>query len=207
MAKTHSTLPPGREQGLEGSASPSSPIDGLRRWAVLLPPVVGIALCIPLWLATGEWRSSVGGPGPAFYPRLLIALFVLSMVVRLVHDARTVRRGVVEEGEDEGAIPEEGAELDTSLISARHVAVVIAIAVAYVLGTIYLGWIVATLLMVVVFLLLAGKRNLLFVVPVAFVLAFGLAYVFVKIVYLSLPTGVGVFDDLSVLIFEFMGAY
>ena len=43
----------------------------------------------------------------------------------------------------------------------------IAIAVAYVVGTTYLGWVVATFLMVVIFLVLAGKRNLFVVVPLA----------------------------------------
>jgi hypothetical protein len=31
--------------------------------------------------------------------------------------------------------------------------------------------------------------------------------VFVKVVYLSLPTGVGFFDNLSVLLFQLLGAY
>jgi putative tricarboxylic transport membrane protein len=179
----------------------------LRRWAVLLPPLVGIGLCVPLWLATTEWPTADGGPGPAFFPRLLIGLFALSMVVRIVQDIRTVRRGVAVENDDEEEMPEEGAELDTALISARQVAIVIAVLVGYVVATMYLGWVLATFLMIVIFLVLAGKRNLLVVVPLALVLSVGFAYVFVKVVYLSLPTGVGVFDDASVLLYELLGAY
>jgi putative tricarboxylic transport membrane protein len=175
---------------------------------VLLPPLAGIALCVPLWLATAKWPTSAEGPGPAFYPRLLIGLFAFSMVVRIVQDIRTVRRGVAAvRGEDEQEIPEEGAELDTALISGRRVAIVIAISVAYVVGTIYLGWVVATFLLVVIFLVLAGKRNLFIVVPLAAALSIGFAYMFVKVVYLSLPTGVGFFDELSVRLFELIGAY
>lgn len=207
MAKTHSAVPSQRTPDSRGSGEKPGWRSALRRWAVLLPPLVGIALCVPLWLATREWQTTVGGPGPTFYPRLLIGLFVLAMVIRFVQDMRVVRRGVVETDEDEEAIPEEGAELDVSLISGRHVAIIIAISAGYVVGTIYLGWILATFLMVVVFLVLAGKRNLLLVVPIALGLALGFAYVFVKVVYLSLPTGVGLFDDISVLIFELMGAY
>ena len=180
-----------------------------RRWAVLLPPLAGLALCVPLWLTTTGWPPAAEGPGPAFYPRLLIALFALSMLIRIVQDIRAIRRGVVvgAEDDDDEAIPEEGAELETSLVSARRVAVVIAISVAYVVGSIYLGWVVATFLLVVVFLVLAGKRNLLIVVPLAAALSLGFAYMFVKVVYLSLPTGVGFFDDLTVRIFELIGAY
>jgi hypothetical protein len=191
------------------SAVPSRQDSKLRRWAALLPPLAGIALCVPLWLATDEWGTpSEGGPGPAFFPRLLIGLFAFCMAVRLVQDIRTMRRGVVTvEDEDEEAIPEEGAELETELISARRVAIAIAIAVAYVVATTYLGWVLATFFVVVIFLVLAGKRNLLVVVPVAAALSIGFAYMFVKVVYLSLPTGVGVFDDVSVRFFELIGAY
>jgi Tripartite tricarboxylate transporter TctB family len=188
-------------------AAPSG-LSQLRRWAVLLLPLAGLVLCVPLWLATGAWAtSSEGGPGPAFFPRLLVGLFAFTMVVRIVQEIRAVRRGLAVADEDEEEIPEEGAELDTALISARQVAIVIAISVAYVVGTIYLGWVLATFLMVVIFLVLAGKRNLFIVVPVAAALSVGFAYVFVKVVYLSLPTGVGFFDSLSVRLFELIGAY
>jgi putative tricarboxylic transport membrane protein len=207
MPKTDPAVPSRQKSKLRGSDAEPSGVSRLRRWAVLLPPLAGIGLCVPLWLATGAWPTSEGGPGPAFFPRLLVGLFAFSMVVRIVQDIRMVRRGVAVGDEDQEEIPEEGAELDTSQISARQVAIVIAISVAYVVGTIYLGWVLATFLMVVSFLVLAGKRNLFVVVPLAAGLSVGFAYVFVKVVYLSLPTGVGFFDDVSVRIFELLGAY
>lgn len=180
-----------------------------RPWAALMPPLAGMGLCVPLWLVTDEWgMPSEGGPGPAFYPRLLIGFFAVCMVVRILQEIRTLRRGgVVAGGEDAEAIPEEGAELETDVISLRRVAMAIAIAIGYVVGSIFLGWVVATFLLVVVFLVLAGKRNLFIVVPLAAALSIGFAYMFVKVVYLSLPTGVGVFDDLSIRLFELLGAY
>lgn len=210
MPKTDPDVPSQQKPELRDPDADSGEVSPFRRWAVLLPPLAGIALCVPLWLATGEWSSgSEGGPGPAFYPRLLIGLFALAMVVRIVQDIRTLRRGMAvgDEDVDEEAMPEEGAELETALISARRVAIVIAISVAYVVGTIYLGWVLATFLTVVIFLILAGKRNLLIVVPLAAALSIGFAYVFVKVVYLSLPTGMGVFDEFSVRLFELLGAY
>lgn len=208
MPDTDSAVPPRQKSSLRGSDAEPSGLSQFRRWTVLLPPLVGLGLCVPLWLATGDWASSSEpGPGPAFFPRLLIALFAFTLAVRIVQEIRTVHRGDAVEGEDDAEIPEEGAELDTALISARQIAIAIAISVAYVVGTIYLGWVVATFLMIIIFLVLAGKRNLFIVVPLAAVLSVGFAYMFVKVVYLSLPTGVGFFDDLSVRIFELLGAY
>lgn len=173
-----------------------------------LGPAVFLLGCVPLWFVTGPFQSGqVNGPGAAFYPRILIVLLAGSMIVRLVANLRERRRGPAPKDGEGEAVPEEGAELDNSLISPRHVAIIMAFAIAYVLATIYLGWILATFLMVLSFLVLAGKRNLFVVVPVALILSLGCAYVFVKLVYLSLPTGVGVFDVLTVRILQLMGAY
>ena len=209
VAEPDSAQPPPQKSKLRDSDAAPSKVSGVRRWAALLPPLAGIGLCIPLWLVTDEWgMPSEGGPGPAFYPRLLIGLFAFCMAIRVVQEMAAMRRGVVTERDaDEEAIPEEGAELEADLISARRVAIVIAIAVAYVVASIYLGWVIATFLLVIVFLVLAGKRNLFIVVPLAAALSIGFAYMFVKVVYLSLPTGVGFFDDVSVRLFELLGAY
>lgn len=200
-AATPSDAPAG---GAGSTGSPSS--KGWRAWSALLPEAVTLALCAVLWDATSEWKSSVGGPGPAFYPRMLILLLALAMVVRLVHDLRAIRRGTPVTAEEDVVI-EEGAELDASLIEDRRVLVAVALSAGYVLATLFLGWVIATFCMVVVFLALTGRRNPLIVVPVALLLSVGFAYVFVKVVYISLPTGVGPFDYATVLLFELLGAY
>lgn len=185
---------------------PSEPAGGFRPWMRLLPEVVILALCIPMWLATAEWTSTVGGPGPAFYPRLLILLLVLAMIVRIVHEVIAIRRGIADTEDAEEAL-EEGVEMDASLIDMRRVGVVIALSVAYVVGTLFLGWVLATFILVIAFLWLAGKRNALITLPVALVFSVGMALVFVKIVYISLPTGRGVFDEFTLRLFELLGVY
>lgn len=186
------------------SAAPSAPHSSA--WLKLLPEVVVLALCAFLWSATADWSSTVGGPGPAFFPRILIGLLALAMLVRLLHEVREIR-GKVTPDLDENAAPEEGAEFDTSLMNNRRVLLAVALSVGYVFATLYLGWVIATFVVTVVFLVLAGKRNLLIVVPLGLIFSLGLAYVFVKVVYISLPTGVGPFDAATVLLFELLGAY
>jgi putative tricarboxylic transport membrane protein len=109
--------------------------------------------------------------------------------------------------DEEAASLEEGVEMDASLIDMRRVGVAVALSVAYVIGSLFVGWVLATFLVVIVFLWLADKRNLLITVPVALLFSLGMAYVFVKIVYISLPTGVGAFDQFTVLLFELLGVY
>lgn len=174
------------------------------RWLKSIPEIVMLGLCLALWVQTNEFTSSVGGPGPAMYPRVLISLLAFAMVVRLY---QPLRGGTDAANDDEDFVPEEGAELDEALIDSRRVWTAIALAVGYVLATIYLGWLIATFIFTIVFLVLAGKRNPLIIVPAAFVFSFGMTYVFVKIVYISLPTGVAAFDVITVRLFEIMGIY
>lgn len=176
-------------------------------WRKVLPELVAVGLCVLLWSRTLEFKSSVGGPGPAVYPRVLIVLFALAMVVRMLQQVRESRsEGAAGAGEHE-ATPEEGVEFDESLIDGRKVWVAIGFSILYVLATLFIGWPIATLLFSIAFLVLAGKRNPLFIVPTAVVFAFGFTYVFVKVVYISLPTGAGVFDVITVRLYELMGIY
>lgn len=196
--------PEGQEAGAVQMPTAVSRDRRRRWWLKILPESVTLVLCGVLWLPTSEFTSTVGGPGPAAFPRFLIGLLALTMVVRIVQQVREERRGAVADGD---APLEEGAEFDAALMSGRRVAVAIVLSVGYVFATLVLGWVLATFVFTIVFLLLAGKRNLLIVVPLAAVLATGLAFVFVRIVYISLPTGIGAFDGFTIWLFELMGIY
>jgi Tripartite tricarboxylate transporter TctB family len=171
----------------------------------IAPEIAVLAVCAVLLVVTGDLTTSAAGPGPAFYPRLLIGLLVLAMAVRIVQEMRhgaRVRAGVAPERA--GGEP---SDFDPDLISDRRVWAATGFVVAYVLGSLYLGWPLATFVFVVGFLWAAGKRQLAVTVPVAAVVAVVFTYVFVKVVYMSLPTGVGVFDSLTVALYELLGIY
>ena len=57
------------------------------------------------------------------------------------------------------------------------------------------------------FLWLSGHRKPWTLLGVALVAPQVLAYLFVKIVYIALPTGVGVFDTVTVLLYRVFGIY
>ena len=189
------------------SSTRTSP-DATGRSSVLLriaPELVGLALAVALLLSTGDMVTTAAGPGPAFYPRVLGGLLVLALLVRIAQQLRTDRR------EAAGFAPEtsggEPSDFDPDLISDRRVWAAVAFTVAYIVGTLYLGWPIATFVFVVAFLWACGKRNLAVTVPVAAVLAVGFTATFVKVVYMALPTGVGVFDSLTVATYELLGIY
>lgn len=171
----------------------------------IVPEVVGLVVAIALLLATAGMTTTAAGPGPAFYPRVLGGLLALALLVRIAQQLRTDRR------EAAGIAPEtsggEPSDFDPDLISDGRVWGAVAFTVAYVVATLYLGWPIATVVFVVAFLWVAGKRNLALTVPVAAVLTVAFTATFVKVVYMSLPTGVGVFDSLTVATYELLGIY
>ena len=172
-------------------------------WQRIVPEIVVLVGCAVLLVGTRDMTTSGAGPGPAFYPRLLIGLLALAIVVRIAQQVRSDRRA--------GALRprRRAASRPTSIRRPSPTAgwAAVAFTVAYIVATLYLGWPLATFLFVVAFLWAAGKRNLLLTIPIAAGVALAFTYVFVKVVYMALPTGVGVFDSLTVALFELLGIY
>lgn len=189
----------------DGAAAPAG-----RRWPAwfrMFPEIAALVLCAVLYSRTGAWDTTVEGPGPAFYPQLLIWLLAFAMLVRLGQHVLEIRRERAGMQRHVEAAVEEGVEFDDAAISTVRVWQAIAMSVGYVTATLYLGWVIATFAFVVAFLYACGKRNLLLTVPLGAGLAVGFAYIFVKVVYIALPTGVGVFDLFTLRLFQAIGAY
>jgi hypothetical protein len=87
-----------------------------------------------------------------------------------------------------------------------RVALGIALVVGYVVGMLFLGYILATALFLIAFIYLGGQRKW-YVVPLGIASSLLFAYVFLKVVYIALPSGVGIFDQLTVLLYELLGVY
>ncbi|MGH3329164.1 MAG: tripartite tricarboxylate transporter TctB family protein [Streptomycetales bacterium] len=79
--------------------------------------------------------------------------------------------------------------------------------IGYVFATLYLGYPLATAAFVPVFLYAAGRRRLLITLPLGIGTAAVFSYVFLRLVYISLPTGVGIFDQATVALFTALGIY
>jgi hypothetical protein len=172
----------------------------------IAPEVAVLAVCVVLWSRTGAFTSNMGGPGPAFYPRLLIGLLAVAMLVVLLQNIRKFRRERAGQSPSQEH-PGDEDEIDGEHLSARRVYTAVGFSVAYVVGTLYLGWVIATVAFLVSFLYVSGKRRLWLTVPLSAGLAILFAFIFVKVVYIALPTGIGIFDEATYRLFEFIGAY
>jgi hypothetical protein len=170
-------------------------VSPLRR---LAPPLAGIA--VGLALIPGTWtldRVARGGQlGPGFWPRLVLAGFVLACAARAVAAWREGRRA--------GAGP--GGDVAPPVSPAR-LALGVALVLGYVAAAPLLGFPAATAAFLAAFMPLAGARRPGGVALAAAAGTIGLCYLFVKVVYLPLPKGAGPFEAATIALYRALGIF
>ena len=174
-----------------GHASPSHP--ALLR---ILPEVVLVVVATYLFVLARnfEYEPQPGQLGPGFWPQLLCV-----GVCALVRVAQKLRARP-----EPASDAAKAGELDH--FRWQRLALALALVVGYVFGTVFLGYILATTLFFVAFVWLGGQRRW-YVAPLGLAVSLVFAFVFLKVVYVSLPSGIGVFDQLSVLLYRLIGVY
>ena len=164
----------------------------------IVPEVVLLVAAVYLFVAAGNFRQ-VGNPdqlSPGFWPQVLCVGIVIGTLVRIGQKFRARKRPIV------GRVV---AEADEDMRMPR-VALGIALVVGYIISMLFLGYILATALFLIAFIYLGGQRKW-YVIPLGLVSSVVFAYVFLKVVYIALPSGIGVFDQLSVILYQLLGIY
>ena len=163
----------------------------------ILPEVILLAAAVYLFVVALGFKQV--GPadqiGPGFWPQVLCVGIGIGALVRLGQKLRSQESRVV------GDAASEAGELRMP-----RVALGVALVVGYVVGMLFLGYILATALFLIAFIYLGGQRKW-YVVPLGIASSLLFAYVFLKVVYIALPSGVGIFDQLTVLLYELLGVY
>ena len=205
--------------GGDPGGSPVSPRAPLWSFVRTLVPEVALLLFgAVFWVQTYPFApDKLAIRGPAFYPRLLMVLLAICVVVLITQNFRAWRHGPI------GDLPVPGSDPDSLEVpllpdggveeleehypmDSRHLLAGIAISVGYVFATIYLGYALATTLVIVIFVWFTRKLTW---AAVLMAIGTGLLfpYIFVKIVFISLPTGVGIFDEFTVWLYRLLGIY
>src|SRR4028119_1263580 len=163
----------------------------------ILPEVVLLAAAVYLFVVALGFKQV--GPadqiGPGFWPQVLCVGIGIGALVRLGQKLRSQESRVV------GDAASEAGELRMP-----RVALGVALVVGYVVGMLFLGYILATALFLIAFIYLGGQRKW-YVVPLGIASSLVFVYIFLKVVYIALPSGVGVFDQLSVILYQLLGIY
>jgi putative tricarboxylic transport membrane protein len=167
----------------------------------LIPELLFLAGAVYLFFLAGDFtsRAQPGQLGPGFWPRLVAVGLAVTLLIRIVQAIREHRRPVVRVVSEFDDIDGEPAKVHW-----RSVAVAVGLAVGYVWATMFFGYLFATMLFLGAFAWLGGQRRW-YTPLVAVVGGLVMTYVFVGVVYVSVPTGVGVFDAVTVAIYRLLG--
>jgi putative tricarboxylic transport membrane protein len=167
----------------------------------VIPEVVVLLGAVYLFIMAGDFsgRRQPGELGPAFWPRIAAVGLAVTLLIRIGQAIRERNRPVVHKLGEFDDLDDEQEKVHW-----RSVAIGIGLAFGYVWATMFLGYLFATIAFLGAFAWLGGQKRW-YTAVVAVVGGFVLTYVFVGVVYVSVPTGVSVFDTLTVAIYRLLG--
>jgi putative tricarboxylic transport membrane protein len=165
-------------------------------WSLLLF-VVALALLLALNAQT-HFRSAPEELGPRFWPRLcLAAMLVLTALDAALAFWPPRRPAVAVNDAAPARAPESLALLFAGLL----------LVIAYAAATIVVGFPLATMSFLVAFSYLGGYRHMPSLLAIAFGTTLALLYIFVYLVYVSLPLGLGPFLEMNVALYRLLGIF
>ena len=158
----------------------------------MIGPLLIFLLAVYLYTVAGgiDVNPMPGQLGPAFWPRALLILLMLSCGIKAWELYRAP---------SEGAAKKVSSTVDTLKLVLMIVAV---------LGVVFLmdmiGFVLANFLFLLFFMRIAGYRRMRSITLISVLGTIGLLYLFVKVVYLPLPKGQFFFDDLTIFLYRIL---
>ncbi|MBA7524229.1 hypothetical protein ES705_16366 [subsurface metagenome] len=139
-----------------------------------------IIFCVTLyWNTTTWWRTGETGTTSVFWPRILIfGIFVFNLVDLFI------KSRIIEKNKE-------------NLLYKKQLYLIIMLISIYIFGLSYVGFLLATLFFQWTFLWILEYRKKLKLIFVPIVVTFLIYIIFIKIIYVPLPRGIGIFREIS----------
>jgi putative tricarboxylic transport membrane protein len=174
-----------------------------------LPYVIVLAISIALFVVARqiEFAAPGGRIGPDFWPKAILGLATLTC-------AYQIGRTLFFDSDPPGGVPAEGMEEpagpshEQEPALPRYPGLIVAgigITIAYVLLIRYLGFFLSTLAYLAAFMWIGGFRRPIAVPVASLVGSLAFMFVFMKVVYVSLPLGEEPFSQVTFLLMRVMG--
>jgi putative tricarboxylic transport membrane protein len=162
----------------------------------LVAPVLIFALAFYFYVLAGKIEEVPipGQLGPAFWPKIMLILLMISCGIKALEIILEQRR--------------EAAEVERQTLAQAVDIPKLAAMIASIVGVVYamevLGFLLANFLFLMIFMKIAGwrKKVSLFIAPLMGTVC--LLYLFVKVVYLPLPKGQWYFYDLTIFLYRLL---
>lgn len=172
--------------------------------------LAGIAGAYLFYTATQfEFHRRAGVLGPDFWPKLILVLLIAVCAYEIVRIALTknLDNGTVSVLEEITHSVDTAPGPETPPLQNQPLRLLAGMAatLAYVALVATTGFFLTTAVYIATFLLIGGYRNNRVTVAMSIGGALLLMFIFMKLVYVSLPIGSGLFSDLTILLMKLMG--
>jgi putative tricarboxylic transport membrane protein len=169
----------------------------MARLSLVIAPLAGLVISIGLLFNTRGLDEVARGDqlGPGFWPRLVLAGLGLTCLAKLVVDWRASVSTMT--ATESVTVPD-----DRPTISRAKLGVGVALILFYVALAPLVGFPLATAAFIAGFIRLCGGRSPVMVGANAVVGTVLLLYIFVKLVYLPLPKGEGLFETATLALYR-----
>lgn len=131
-----------------------------------------------------------GQLGPAYWPKFVLVSIMVFSVVLAFFSIKGVLQGVIPAAKG----------LQFTVANVRFIAAVSLIA-GYLTLLPYVGFLVLTPFQMIAFMYLLGERKKIWIFTLPLVLTIGIVLIFTKAMYVPLPRGVGIFLEISHLVY------
>ena len=167
----------------------------------LVPDLAILLAAAYLFYVAGnfEYQERPGQLGPQFWPRMAAVGLAAAVLVRIVQTIRDRNRPIVRVKGEFDEYEQTEAEVHWPSLG-----LALGLVVGYVSATMFLGYMISTALFLGLFIWFGGQRKW-YVTLVAAAGGLLFSFIFVGVVYVSLPTGVGIFDTITVEIYRLLG--
>jgi putative tricarboxylic transport membrane protein len=184
----------------------------------IVPYVIVLLIAVYLYYVTTqfEFMARPGHLGPDFWPKTLVILIMVTCLYEIVKqafakgqaDVGSVLDEIIEESTVEH--PEAGAvEHETFAAEEkkyRHLLIIgIALTIAYVLLFDVLGFFLDTFLFLALFMYVGNYRRIGVILITSLIGSLVYMFIFMRVVYVSLPIGIEPFSAVSLFLMRLMG--
>ena len=160
--------------------------------ANLILPVAAILFSVVFFLVSLSLPGVNTGMGPGGWPRIILSLMFLLGIILLIKELRLFRKA-------QGAEKETVEEEKSTPYSFRHW-LAVGVIILLTLTIKQIGFPLAAMLFIAVMALVLGMRSWKIILSVSLIAAVAISILFMKVLFLPLPEGVGVFEKLSNLL-------
>jgi putative tricarboxylic transport membrane protein len=163
--------------------------------ADLKGPLLIFLLALYFYFLSGKIQAipMPGQLGPAFWPKVILVLLMISCGIKAVEIFFARRK--------ESTADEEAAAPAANF---TKLAVLIALVIGVVVAMDKIGFLLSNLLFLILFLRVTGVRKKFPLIVISVLGTVMLLFLFVKVVYLPLPKGAWIFDDVTIYLYRLL---